>query len=129
MKQNTFSKLFMTVLSVSLFLLSGCYSKSITVEQSSGNIVEVKTRQVNSSRLKVEKGRVSTASGKLLETSKHVIRLGTWQELVCSEIVKYDTISARWFEKCSIRLGNKKKEISSNSTSQLQDDTMKFKNQ
>lgn len=106
MRKNTFSKLLMTVLSVLCFFFSGCYSKSITVEHSSGNIVEVKTRQVSSSRLKVEKGRVTTPTGKLLETSKYVIRLGSWQELVYSEIVKYDTISGRWFEKCNIRLGN-----------------------
>ena len=106
MRKNTFSKLLMTLLSVLWCFFSGCYSKSIIVEHSSGNIVEVKTRQVSSSRLKVEKGRVTTASGKLLETSKHVIKLGTWQELVCSEIFNYDTISGRCYEKCNIRLGD-----------------------
>ena len=95
--RNVSTKLHIASCYVMIVLMS-CYSKSVCTEATTGVRTQVKTRYSSSKRIKIEKYKIYSSTGKLMEKGRVSILQGTWPEVLADYRVTYDTISGRWIE-------------------------------
>jgi len=95
------------LLSFSIFLVSGCYSKFIISDSGNGTYTEIISRFNYKKNTIHKRYKTWTISGKLVEKGKVSILQGTWPVVQDDYFIKYDTVSGNWMEKCTHRIKNR----------------------